>query len=34
MACDDKLSSAPATENKEQVIDYISSPERMDLEDN
>jgi hypothetical protein len=33
MACDDKL-SVPAPEDDEQLIDYSSSPERMDLEDN
>jgi hypothetical protein len=34
MACDDKLSSVPAPKDDEQLIDYSSSPERMDLEDN
>jgi hypothetical protein len=34
MDCDDKLSSVPAPEGDEQLIDYSSSPERMDLEDN
>jgi hypothetical protein len=34
MACDDKLSSVPAPEDDEQLIDYSSSPERMNLEDN
>jgi hypothetical protein len=34
MACDDKLSSVPTPEDDEQLIDYSSSPERMDLEDN
>jgi hypothetical protein len=34
MHCDDKLSSIPAPEDYEQLIDYSSSPERMDLEDN
>jgi hypothetical protein len=34
MAYDDKLSSIPAPEDDEQLIDYSSSPERMDLEDN
>jgi hypothetical protein len=34
MSCDDKLSSVPAPEDDEQLIDYSSSPERMDLEDN
>jgi hypothetical protein len=34
MACDDKLLSVPAPEDNEQLIDYSSSPERMDLEDN
>jgi hypothetical protein len=34
MACDDKLSSVPALEDDEQLIDYSSSPERMNLEDN
>jgi hypothetical protein len=34
MACDDKLSSVPALEDDEPLIDYSSSPERMDLEDN
>jgi hypothetical protein len=28
------LSSIPAPEDYEQLIDYSSSPERMDLEDN
>jgi hypothetical protein len=34
MACDDKLSSVPALEDDEQLIDYSSFPKRMDLEDN
>jgi hypothetical protein len=34
MACDDKLSSVPAPENDEQLIDYSSSLGRMDLEYN
>jgi hypothetical protein len=34
MACDDKLLSVPTLEDDEQLIDYSSSPERMDLEDN
>jgi hypothetical protein len=34
MACDDKLSSVPAPKDDEQLIEYSSSPERMDLEDN
>jgi hypothetical protein len=34
MACDDELSSVPTLEDDEQLIDYSSSPERMDLEDN
>jgi hypothetical protein len=34
LACDDKLLSVPAPEDDEQLIDYSSSPERMDLEDN
>jgi hypothetical protein len=34
MACDDKLLSVPAPEDDKQLIDYSSSPERMDLEDN
>jgi hypothetical protein len=34
MACDDKLLSVLAPEDDEQLIDYSSSPERMDLEDN
>jgi hypothetical protein len=34
MACDDKLSSIPTPEDDEQLIDYSSSPERMDLEEN
>jgi hypothetical protein len=34
MACDDKLSSVPTPEDGEQLIDYNSSPERMNLEDN
>jgi hypothetical protein len=33
MACDDKL-SLPALENDEQPIEYSSSLEHMDLEDN
>jgi hypothetical protein len=34
MARDDKLSSVPAPEDDEQLIDYSSFPERMDLENN
>jgi hypothetical protein len=34
MACDDKLLSVPTLEDDDQLIDYSSSPERMDLEDN
>jgi hypothetical protein len=34
MACNDKLSSVPAPENDEHLIDYKSSPECMNLEDN
>jgi hypothetical protein len=34
MACDDKLLSVPTLEDDEQLIDYSSSSERMDLEDN
>jgi hypothetical protein len=34
MICNDKLSSVTAPEDDEQLIDYSSSPERMDLEDN
>jgi hypothetical protein len=34
MACDDELSSVPAPEDDEQLIDYSSSPECTDLEDN
>jgi hypothetical protein len=34
ISCDDKFSSVPAPEDDEQLIDYSSSPERMDLEDN
>jgi hypothetical protein len=34
MACYDKLSSVPTPEDDEQLINYNSSPERMDLEDN
>jgi hypothetical protein len=34
MACDDELSSVPTLEDDEQLIDYSSSPERMDIEDN
>jgi hypothetical protein len=34
MACDDKLSSIPTLKDDEQLIDYSSSPECMDLEDN
>jgi hypothetical protein len=34
MACDNKLLSVPTLEDDEQLIDYSSSPERMDLEDN
>jgi hypothetical protein len=33
-ACDDKLLSVPTLEDDEQLIDYSSSSERMDLEDN
>jgi hypothetical protein len=34
MTCDDKLSPVPAPEDDEQLIDYSSCPECMDLEDN
>jgi hypothetical protein len=34
MARDDKLSSVPALEDDGQLIDYSSSPKRMDHEDN
>jgi hypothetical protein len=34
MASYDKLSLVPAPKDDEQLIDYSSSPERMDLEDN
>jgi hypothetical protein len=34
MACDDKLSLVPTLKDDEQLIDYSSSPKRMDLEDN
>jgi hypothetical protein len=34
IVCDDKLLSVPTLENDEQLIDYSSSPERMDLENN
>jgi hypothetical protein len=34
MACDDKLLSVPVPKDDEQLIDYSSSPKRMDLEDN
>jgi hypothetical protein len=34
MACDDKLSSVPTSEDDEQLIDYSSFPKGMDLEDN
>jgi hypothetical protein len=34
MVCNDKLSSVTAPEDDEQLIDYSSSPERTDLEDN
>jgi hypothetical protein len=34
MACDDKLLLVPTLEDDEQLIDYSSSPERIDLEDN
>jgi hypothetical protein len=32
--CNDKLLSVPTLEDDEQLIDYSSSPERMELEDN
>jgi hypothetical protein len=31
MACDDKLSSVPAPENGEELVDYSASPEWMNL---
>jgi hypothetical protein len=34
MVFNDKLSSVTAPEDGEQLIDYSSSPERTDLEDN
>jgi hypothetical protein len=34
MACDDNLLLVPAPEDDEQLIDYSSYPERIDLEDN
>jgi hypothetical protein len=34
MACDDKLSLVPAPEDDEQLVDYSSSPERMNLDIN
>jgi hypothetical protein len=34
MACDDKVSSVPTLENDEELVDYSSSPERMNLEVN
>jgi hypothetical protein len=33
MACDDELSSVPVPEDDEQLIDYSSSPEHMNLQD-
>jgi hypothetical protein len=32
--CNDKLLSVPTLEDDEQLIDYSSSPERIELEDN
>jgi hypothetical protein len=34
MVCDDKVSSVHTPENDEQLVDYSSSPERMNLEIN
>ena len=34
ITCDNELSSAPETEDDEQLVDYSSSPERIKLEDN
>jgi hypothetical protein len=34
MACDDKLSLVPTPEDDEQLVDYSSSPERMNLDIN
>jgi hypothetical protein len=34
MACDDKISSVPTLEGNEELVDYSSSPERMNLEIN
>jgi hypothetical protein len=34
MACDDKGSSVPTPEDDEELVDYSSSPERMNLEIN
>jgi hypothetical protein len=34
MVCDDKVSSVHTPEDDEQLVDYISSPERMNLEIN
>jgi hypothetical protein len=34
MGCDDKVSSVHTPEDNEQLVDYTSSPERMNLEIN
>jgi hypothetical protein len=34
MACNDKVSSIPTSEDDEELLDYSSSPERMNLEIN
>jgi hypothetical protein len=34
MVCDDKVLSVHTPENDEQLVDYSSSPERMNLEIN
>jgi hypothetical protein len=34
MACNDKVSSVPILEDAEELVDYSSSPERMNLEVN
>jgi hypothetical protein len=34
MACDDKGSFVPTSEDDEELVDYSSSPERMNLEIN
>jgi hypothetical protein len=34
LACDDKVSSVPILEDDDELVDYSSSPERMNLEIN